>query len=68
MARDGVPIPLIQAMARRRSAAIFGYIENEHVHNVKHIAALAAGPSGAPATPSGVTAADVRFAEQPCRR
>ena len=63
LARAGVPIPLIQAMARHSSAAIFGYIENEHVHNVKNIAALAAGWAAAPATPSGVSATDVRLTE-----
>ena len=78
LARKGVPIPLIQAMARHSSGAIFGYIENEHVDNVKYISSMASGcnaapstPSGVigfgssamPATPSGAAATDERFAE-----
>ena len=78
LARKGVPIPLIQAMARHSSGALFGYIENEHVENVKYISSMASGstaapstPSGVigfgssamPATPSGATTSDERFAE-----
>ena len=44
MARNGVPIALIQAIARHSSAAILGCIENEHVASVQQIAALASGP------------------------
>ena len=78
LARKGVPVPLIQAMARHSSGAVYGYIENEHVENVKYISSMASGsnaapstPSGVigfgssaiPATPSGATASDERFSE-----